>query len=274
MPHIVLDSDIIVNHPEILSYSREGTKLIVPDVVLEEILNFQSTSGRQLGALLQNAQEQNIIFFSGTISPKEKLQGTVLVNFSDYTIAGYAKYLQEQGNDVVLATEEKKLITFARSNGIQTFDWSALIAHLSTNSRKVESIENQAERIESKARWSILVNIVIAILLLLLFIWFIRKYGDSLTSFANLFWVAFLVLIGFALFEVRQKRRQLYGFVEIGFGILTIAVCFYPSIILANWDFYLKIVAGLYVIVRGLDNVQIGSDKKSLGTIIKKLFRF
>ena len=273
MAHIILDSNIIINYPEVLSYAQEGTKLIVPDLVLEEILNFQSTGGRQLGSLLQDAQKQGTIVFTATPRPNEKLQGSVLVSYTDFMVAGYAKYLQEQGNDVVLATEDKKLVAFAGANAIRTYDTAALITHFARNSRQVQSIQKQADRIESKARWSYLINILITVLLLVLLVWLIRNYGDLVDKLAKPFLVVLLIVLGFVLFEVRQKRRQLYGFFELGFGILTIVVCMYPSIILENWDAYLTIIAGLYVIVRGLDNIHIGSEGKSLGSIFKKMFR-
>jgi hypothetical protein len=273
MTHIVLDATVVINNPEILSFSRPDTKLIVPDLVLRPILDMQSSRGKELTDLLEKAQENGTIVFSSTASPKEKLQGGVPVNFASFSIAGYAKYLVENGNTVILGTDDAKLATLAKVNGIRTFNSAALLTYFSTNTSQNANILRQADRIETKARWSSLINILIALVLLTLFVWFIRNYGDVLDCLAKPFLILVLVLFGFGLFEVRHKRRQLYGIVEFFFGALTIVVCIYPSIILTNWDLYLKVIAGLYVIVRGLDNIHIGSEGKSLGSIFKKMFQ-
>lgn len=274
MTHVILDSNIIINFPDILSYKKKDTKVIIPDLVLKEILNFQSPRRKQLGDLLNKAQNEGIISFSSTALPQEKLKGNIRVDFTDYNVAGYAKYLQEQGkSDVILATNDKELTVFAKTNSIKTFNAAELLDFFAVNSDKNKTISNEAENIESKENWSYIINIILAILFLLLFVFFIRNFGDIIDRFSKILWIFFLIIIGFGLFEIRQKRRQLYGFVEMGFGILTLVICFYPNIILITWDFYLKIVAGLYVIVRGLDNLYQGSEKKNFRTVLKQIFR-
>lgn len=273
MTHIILDTNVIINYPEILSYKKAKTKLIVPDLVFKQILDFQSPRRNQLADLLNKAQAEGTIYFSATAKPETKLVGNVRVDFTDFTITGYAKYLQEQGNtDVILATDDKQLIVFASTNGIKTYNSSDLLNFFGTSPEKNNTISNEADDIDRKENWSFLINLILAILLLIGFVFFIRNFGDIIDKYSNILWIIFLVIIGFGLYEVRLKRRQLYGFVEIGFGILTLVIVFYPGLILTNWDFYLKIIAGLYVIVRGLDNLYIGSEKKRLGTILKKLF--
>ena len=38
-----------------------------------------------------------------------------------------------------------------------------------------------------------------------------------------------------------------------------------------NLDFYIKIAAGLYIIVRGLDNLSKGTNEKGIVKILKRL---
>lgn len=274
MNHIVLDTNIIINYPNILSYKRNDTKVIVPDVVLKQIMDFKSPRRKRLAELLNTAQDNGIITFSSVATPKENLTGNMGIDFTDYSIAGYAKFLQEEGNsNVILATDDRALGLFASSNGIKTFNSSDLIAFFAKNSNRNNTISDEADIIENKERWSYLINIIVAILFLIAFVFFIRNFDYLIDKLSNIFWIFFLPIIGFGLFEIRQKKRQLYGFVEIGIGILTIVVCYYPELILINWDFYLKIIAGLYVIVRGLDNLYIGSEKKSFESVLKKLFK-
>ena len=212
---------------------------------------------------------------TATALPKEKLKGNVRVDFNDFQIVGYAKYLIEQNieNDVYLATDNLSLKAFALTNNIKTFDSSELLSYFGAQTGRNKTISKNAQKIESKQKLSVFLNLIIALAILIGFVFLIRNYSYIVDKYSNFLSVIFLVAIGFGLFEIRLKWRQLYGFVEIGFGILSIVICFFPNIILSNWDFYLKIMAGLYIIVRGLDNLYQGSEKNSLGSLLKKIFR-
>lgn len=272
--HIILDTNIIINYPELLSNKKANTKVLIPTEVIEEIYQLKNPRHKDLLDLINKASEKEYIRITDTESPIEKISGRSIVGQTDFTILGYAKFLQEQKNEVVLATDDRRLQEIAKSNNIQTYSSSDLMYYFASNSTNNTEIKDDAKKIENSERWSILINIVIAILAIIVVIFIIRNFQEYLDVLTNIVWIILLIIFGFLLFEIREKRRQLYGFLEVGFAILTIVLIFYPNLILSNFDFYLKICAGLYVMVRGLDNLYKGSENRRLGTVLKKLFRF
>lgn len=276
MKYIILDSNIILNLPEVLSYRKKDTKLIIPFEVLQDLRKISNSRQEDLLNLIDRAEEEKIIEIGKTndLNVEMEKMGGKPVSFSDFLLTRLAKSLHSEGKDVIVATDDKLVINYAKINDLKVFSSKDLVMYFGSNSSNDSQIKNEANKIEKKEKWSILLNFVLSILFLIGFVFFIRNYANLIDDLANVFWIILLIILGFLLFEIREKRKQLYGFVEIGFGILTLVIVFYPGLILSNWEFYFKICAGLYVIVRGLDNVYKGSENRRLGTILNKLFKF
>jgi hypothetical protein len=69
--------------------------------------------------------------------------------------------------------------------------------------------------------------------------------------------LAALVILGTCLYALRGRFRLTYGVAELTIGFLTAAKVFAPTFNFGTvgWRDLLSILAGLYVVVRGLDNV-------------------
>ena len=178
------------------------------------------------------------------------------------------------GNKIIFVTDEKMTISEAKFAKVTVWSLGELIDYYKTpGTTKDQEIKKEAIQIENRVRWGILGNLLLAIIFLISLVLLARYYGDIVDRLKKATLIIILVVFGLLLFEIREKRRQLYGFVEVGFGILTIIIVFYPGLILNNWDQLFKIAAGLYVIVRGLDNLYKGSENRKLGSLLKRLFR-
>lgn len=274
MKHIILDTNIIVSYPEVLSYKRNDTKLIIPTTVIEELYRLENPRYKDLINLTKKSEQNQNVIITDTKSPANEIKEGPRLSLGDFKILNYAQFLLDEKNDVILATNDRRLIEIAKTNNIPTFTSSELINYYSSNSTDNIEIKNDARKIENKERWGILINILIAFGILISTIFLIRNFADYIDQITNIIWILILIIAGLLLFEAREKRRQLYGFLEIGVGILTIIIIFYPKLISFNFDFYLKICGGLYIMVRGLDNLYKGSENRKLGTILRKLFRF
>lgn len=69
--------------------------------------------------------------------------------------------------------------------------------------------------------------------------------------------------LGIGLFKVRQWSRVLYGLSEVAVGVVVAVYRHEPGSSLLNPDaFLLLLTAGVYLIVRGLDNVQQGLNRE------------
>jgi hypothetical protein len=75
---------------------------------------------------------------------------------------------------------------------------------------------------------------------------------------------------------IRQNIRVWYGVIESIVGIITAYIAFYQANNPQNIDFAIKISAGLYIIVRGLDNIEKSFTKKAnyIGNIWTNFFKW
>lgn len=83
------------------------------------------------------------------------------------------------------------------------------------------------------------------------------------------------LLFGFLLFLYRENYRLGYGILEIIFGLLTIISLFeninnQPRVL--DIEVYVKLVGGLYIIVRGMDNVFKNIENKRIGIWLKNTY--
>lgn len=276
MKKIFLDSEIILRHPELLSLKRDDAELIIPDAVLREVQAQRRAGFGDINNLIQNSKAKGYVSIVSIPDLPADTPGDTIWSVVDTSVIRYLRTIQAKtdGNEVIFVTDDKMTVGEAKFAKVTVWSDRELIDFYRTpGSIKDADIKKEAIQIENKVRWGILSNLLLAILFLVSLVLIVRYYGDIVDRLKNTILIIILVVFGFLLFEVREKRRQLYGFVEVGFGVLTITIVFYPYLISNNWDKLFKIAAGLYVIVRGLDNLYKGSENRKLGSLLKRLFR-
>jgi hypothetical protein len=97
-----------------------------------------------------------------------------------------------------------------------------------------------------------------------------------LNFFNSVFVVFSIIVSGTILYMIRQNIRVWYGVIESIVGIITAYIAFYQANNPQNIDFAIKISAGLYIIVRGLDNIEKSFTKKAnyIGNIWTNFFKW
>jgi hypothetical protein len=83
------------------------------------------------------------------------------------------------------------------------------------------------------------------------------------------------LLVGLMIYYLRTMRQALYGIIEVGIGIVLMSANYQTMLVLLVGDFQsvestpaLALAAGVYVVVRGLDNVQKGVSKGSFASTL------
>ncbi len=85
-----------------------------------------------------------------------------------------------------------------------------------------------------------------------------------LTSAYPLWWFALIALpAAWILFVLRVFQRAIYGFVEIVIGIITVMNTYTEAVttnvnVMADTKILLTLAAGIYIVIRGLDNIDQG----------------
>ena len=84
-----------------------------------------------------------------------------------------------------------------------------------------------------------------------------------------------LPIVGIALYWYRQKYRLSYGLFEYFVGLMMTYYVFFPSFNYASLTALegIQIIGGVYVMVRGLDNISNGIEGSRFDLLWKRLFR-
>lgn len=143
MRHIILDTNIVVNFPEVLSKKQDDVKLIIPSDVIQQLLNYKSNLRQTLIAIIENAQNVGYVEIANTSALNTPASYVSKVGLVDANLIYYAKQLQDQGIDnVTLATKDKQLINFAKENNIDAIGYDELLLLFQKNSTTNNEIKN------------------------------------------------------------------------------------------------------------------------------------
>jgi hypothetical protein len=100
------------------------------------------------------------------------------------------------------------------------------------------------------------------------------SYARRAVAYVNIWGtLAAILLAGIIAYIFRARGRLAYGFFEFTFGFILAARVFWPKFDYASLapSDYLQILAGVYVMVRGLDNIQKGSKGTVAESIIERI---
>jgi len=276
MKDLVLDTSIVLRNPSVFSKRFRAVRIVVPDAVFRQI-EFIASKRRDtadLPALIRESQSKGIISvegapfeFSGSYKPRSHLD-------SDVLILRYLEFLKSEGRDFAFVTLDQDLISVCASAGFPTIGQTEFSLLL----RERASIDKDlAPRIRSIWLSQIsdtLKKVAIGIAIALL-PQFFEHYGHGLLAYINIWGTtALLFICGFVLYYVRARWRLVYGIVEFVFAFVSAAGVFWPSFdykLLHATD-YIKVVGGLYIMVRGLDNVQKGLKGTFLEAHVERIF--
>lgn len=256
------DTPAIYASPELLRQKVDGITLIVPDLVVQELQlgAVRSRRAAQTLTAVREAEKQGLISIRA-IQPRPRVRFPGL-SPNDAALLSHVYQASAQG--AVLVTNDQQLLLAAKQVSIVALDSGGALAWLTLFAIPFASSPALNESIDKLQIYILLGGVLgagLALALALLVVIFgpvaLRWVADHLGPLA--FLSAFPV--GLLLYVFRANAQSAYGVFEISFGMAA-AMAGVDAIRVSpvtGFNGVMAIGAGLYVIVRGLDNLEKGS---------------
>lgn len=279
----ILDTNILLRFPEALAKGNRDSKILIPQAVVKQLQGITEKNRKfaPISSLLSESVSKGVVKVIETVplDPNDlvKLSNGSL-DFTDFEIGKTVEHYANNDsnkNDVYFVTEDIKFSDHLKSCGINSIGLAEFISH-SKNLQVVDSdIEAKAKNIKRKLILSVVGSIVSGLL-------------GSLTATSSSHYIQFIIatiniwgtvlcipLIGIGFYVWRLKQRLSYGVFEAFVGLIVAIRVFFPAFDLSKLDIVslMQIIAGVYVMVRGMDNIQNGVKDTLLESAWKKLFR-
>jgi rRNA maturation endonuclease Nob1 len=288
MLNIILDTNVILRQPKILGLKIPNVSLLIPLPIIEELNSRAYLRGAPSDKridLIQRAHEDGSISIVNTDTDpyRQLIKKFEATNLSkpDLAILSLAIDFKMKGKDVKIASTDKEIIKFAASNGIKILDDSEIenliqdfTGHKNQSSSKLKQEIVSYEKNEKKSfSLGVVLGIIITSIAYLAF----NNIGRIVATINIWGTVSLILILGFCLFIFREKKRLSYGVVEFLVGALAIIILFQPdnfdySKVDFNFEFGLKVLAGLYIMVRGQDNIVKALKDTKIGLYLKEKF--
>ncbi|MEO6684793.1 MAG: PIN domain-containing protein [Dyadobacter sp.] len=287
MTNIILDTNIILRYPKILGLQLPNTTFIVPLDVIDELSHRATQRGASFDRridLIEKASHQGTVAIVNTDLPifrrYQELISTPNLSGADIAIVATALAYLEKGETVKIATLDKAIQKFASEKQIEILgyeDVEKLLGNFVKPTDKNTSVQNEIVTYEQTEKRNLFYGILIGIIVTLLAT-FIYKNIQNIISTINVWGTILLIIfIGISLFLFRERNRLSYGVFEFLVGVVAIIILFKPSNfdfarINFNLDFNIKLLGGLYIMVRGQDNIVKALKDTKVGLYLKDKF--
>lgn len=271
---LILDTNVLISRPEILSHGGDSVRFLLPQPAYQQLS--ASRFADRAGDLLERA------FRAGRLHiippPAEVATEFPLSKRLDYvdtliliTALDYQKRHSDQ--QVFLVTDDRDLEVQANNLGLQTATSKTvdeLIRSAPAGQTVSQELSDAAGSLARSNRNYLIRGFVLGLVVaaLLFAAWYFRHLlGQTLPVWGL---TASAALLGIALFWFRSRYRLSYGVIEVLFGLFTASRLANPSTF--DFTFILQLAAGLYIIVRGLDNIEKGIEGTKIEPPWKRIF--
>lgn len=263
-----------------------NTDIFITSEILLEVQNRAQNSISQnetfvkLLELIQNALDAKTLVVNPiTENDLKKIDQTIQKNtkltLADKSLVALAGQISHAYPKVAIATMDIQLINILYVFQIEILDGEKIQKLINENKATNDvGIEEKAARYETTVNRSFLKGIIIGILVTLVIFTFalnFQKISQTINVWGT---IVLAILIGISLFAFREKQRLSYGVFEFLTGIGTIIFIFYPDFDYSKldytFDFYAKMLGGLYIMVRGQDNIVKSLAGKKWGLWLKE----
>ena len=206
---------------------------------------------------------------------------TIKSNLSgDTDIISVALLYSEKGETVKIATLDQLIQKFALEKQIDVLgsqQVETLLDNFKMPENKDSSIQSDIVSYEKKEKRTLWLGIIIGIAVAVV-AFVIYQNAEKIFSTINVWGtIVLIILIGVSLFVFREKNRLSYGVFEFLVGVIAIILLFQPSkfnlsTIDFNLDFNVKLLGGLYIMVRGQDNIVKAIKDTKAGLFLRDKF--
>jgi rRNA-processing protein FCF1 len=275
----ILDSSALLQTPEVLA--RAGSrKLLVPEAVLREL----SVRGREgmrnrIGDLINQAAARGVKIVR---SPNTPIDDLLAIDRNAQRISGVAidiartaiEYSDRFGpSGVCVVTFDRVLSDFLSSRGITAITGVQFLQQSLADIPDAE-IQRSAKSFAASQWRFVALSIVLGVLLSLLGQLAFSRLSYLVSTVSVWGTVVALPLLGVTLYWYRQKYRLSYGIFEFIVGFVMTLYVFFPTFSYTALTVVegIQILGGLYVMVRGMDNVSKGVEGTRVESVWRKLF--
>jgi hypothetical protein len=276
----IIDTNILIRYPEVLTRVGDEIKLVLPQAVLDEISRGSST-GRwlELKALVQEAISRGVEVMQSPRNVALYLhpasRAAQRISGADIDIARIAFDLANKfGNESVsVITADKDLIHFLESRHISAFGAPQFIAETSTQEAN-QALQKSVVKLSSSQRRFTIISFAMGIVASLIGNVIFSYHNQLLSTIPVWGTILALPLIGIGLFWYRERYRLSYGVFEFAVGVFMAYYIFLPDFDYSKLGTLhaIQVLGGLYVMVRGMDNIGKGIDGTKFSAYWKRLF--
>ncbi len=279
----IVDTSVIMQYPDILNVSIPDGRILIPDVVLKEIgrsAKYNNTSLDYIN-LINDAQSSGLlkIINSRTADENEYIGAKTVevgksIKGADIGILLLAKELSNKGRYVVVVTDDSELSRGSKRLGLMSMSGQELLGKIRDLKHSSELFAGKVRHIRRKAIFNSALSLCVGVISGLL-AGYLNVIGPWIINAINAWgFVVGVILLSLVFYWLRQNYRLSYGAAEYAFGLFTairvIKNDLYTSGI--NIIYGLQVIAGFYIMVRGLDNITKGLSGKRWFPIWKKVF--
>jgi rRNA-processing protein FCF1 len=275
----VLDTSVLLQHPEILAHGGRR-KLVIPEAVLRELSGRGREEPRRAIAYLAQqaaARGVHVVATPGGIDHKLVASDPAARRLSgaDIDIARIAMdYAERFGPPaVVVVTLDRSLREFLSSRGIKSITGTEFLLD-SAGEEPDPEIQKYAKAFSASQRKFAALSVLLGLLSSLLGNLAFAKLSFLVATVSIWGTVIALPILGIALYWYRQRFRLSYGIFEFVVGVMMTYYVFLPNFTYAKLTVVegIQVLGGLYVMVRGLDNVSKGVEGTRAEAAWKKWF--
>jgi len=255
---VLLDTNILLTRPQVLASKKDGIDLVIPFPVRLEmaISSLTRTESSKISQLVDDAVKAGNAQI-GKLRTIPSLEETTSLSGTDIEIITLAQELTAEGDKVVIATQDMRLIAGATQLGLECVRLDKLEELLSDSSSIDQSIDIRAKTLLASQRRTLLLGVLIGGLASLgaNALW---TYSNEIVATIPVWGTVLSILfLGFAAYALRGRFKFTYGVFEFVFGVMLAVRVFWPDFSYEEMQAaeLLQVVAGMYVMVRGQANI-------------------
>lgn len=281
-PQYLLDTSLLVTRPRLLSRSDARDLFLIPLVAIEQLTNRgHGTSLGPLQRVLAAAAESGVevVDRPKTFPLPLPSAHSRLDTYDLAILKTFQELRSDPTRDVILVTQDVHLRKAATELGLPAIFFDQLQEALQSTPPSAEGaakseVQEEVAEYERYERSNIQKWILFAVIGGLAAVVLRLKHAQLFAFLASkpaaLIVIAAL-LAGVALYAFRQRFRASYGAIEAMIGVWIVANAL-PLTAALDVSVGLQVIGGLYVVVRGLDNVGNGLKETRYGPSWQKMF--
>ncbi|MEK7993296.1 MAG: PIN domain-containing protein [Planctomycetota bacterium] len=273
----IIDTSALVRMPEILERSGK-TRIVFPEGVVAELEQSRVQGKRNLAALVREASDQGAVI--GKLPPNFRSKQSLSslsrrLSPTDIEIVFLALHYAASGSpdDVRVVTYDKQIIEALSAHGIGCLSAEQFLEKADNEINRQLQVGVQSLRAEQYHYLrTTIISLAVAVPLCILIVRFFDLIVGTLLVWGTVFALAILAT---GLFIFRQRNRLGYGVMEVLAGLGLGFSVFYPAFDYSKLSAlqYLQALGGVYVVVRGLDNIGTGIENSAISHWWPELFR-